>query len=108
MAEFFGNQHEIVVARELTKTFENIYRGEISKVRETIESDSNFQKGEFVIMVSPIHHEKKGLLTEDQHRILKILLNHMPTNAAVKLGVEILNINKNYLYDEALKIKKDD
>jgi len=108
MAEFFGNRHEIVVARELTKTFENIYRGEISKVRETIESDSNFQKGEFVILVSPIHHEKKGLLTEDQHRILKILLNHMPTNAAVKLGVEILNINKNYLYDEALKIKKDD
>ena len=53
-------------------------------------------------------HEKKELLTEDQHRILKILLNHMPTNAAVKLGVEILNINKNYLYDEALKIKKDD
>jgi 16S rRNA (cytidine1402-2'-O)-methyltransferase len=108
MAEFFGNQHEIVVARELTKTFESIYRGEISKVRETIESDSNFQKGEFVILVSPIHHEKKELLTEDQHRILKILLNHMPTNAAVKLGVEILNINKNYLYDEALKIKKDD
>jgi hypothetical protein len=32
----------------------------------------------------------------------------MPTNAAVKLGVEILNINKNYLYDEVLKIKKDD
>ena len=108
MAEFFGNQHEIVVARELTKTFESIYRGEISKVKETIESDSNFQKGEFVILVAPIHHEKKELLTADQHRILKILLNHMPTNAAVKLAVEILNINKNYLYDEALKIKKDD
>ena len=108
MAEFFGNQHEIVVARELTKTFESIYRGEISKVKETIESDSNFQKGEFVILVAPIHYEKKELLTADQHRILKILLNHMPTNAAVKLAVEILNINKNYLYDEALKIKKDD
>ena len=108
MADFFGNQHEIVVARELTKTFESIYRGQISKVKETIESDSNFQKGEFVILVSPIHHEKKELLTEDQHRILEILLNHMPTNAAVKLGVEILNINKNYLYDEALKIKKHD
>jgi hypothetical protein len=26
----------------------------------------------------------------------------------VKLGVEILSTNKNYLYDEALKIKKDD
>jgi 16S rRNA (cytidine1402-2'-O)-methyltransferase len=108
MAEFFGNQHEIVVARELTKTFESIYRGEIAKVKETIESDSNFQKGEFVILVSPINQEKKELLNEDQHRILKILLNHMPTNAAVKLGVEILNINKNYLYDEVLKIKKDD
>jgi len=108
MAVFFGNQHEIVVARELTKTFESIYRGKISKVKETIESDSNFQKGEFVILVSPIYHEKKELLTEDQHRILKILLNHMSTNAAVKLGVEILKVNKNYLYEEALKVKKHD
>jgi hypothetical protein len=32
----------------------------------------------------------------------------MPTNAAVKLGVEILKVNKNYLYDEALKVKKHD
>jgi 16S rRNA (cytidine1402-2'-O)-methyltransferase len=108
MANFYGDKHHIVVARELTKTFESIYRGEVSKVREVIESDSNFQKGEFVILVSPMHHEKNELLSEDQHRILKILLNHMPTNAAVKLGVEILSINKNYLYDEALKIKKDD
>ncbi|MSQ80708.1 MAG: 16S rRNA (cytidine(1402)-2'-O)-methyltransferase [Candidatus Methylopumilus sp.] len=108
MADFFGIKHEIVVARELTKTFESIYRGEILKIKETIESDSNFQKGEFVILVSPIHYEKKELLTEDQHRILKILLSHMPTNAAVKIAVDILNINKNHLYNEALKIKKDD
>jgi 16S rRNA (cytidine1402-2'-O)-methyltransferase len=87
MANFYGDKHHIVVARELTKTFESIYRGEVSKVREIIESDSNFQKGEFVILVSPMHHEKNELLSEDQHRILKILLNHMPTNAAVKLGV---------------------
>ena len=58
MADFFGDKHHIVVARELTKTFESIYRGEVSKVREIIESDSNFQKGEFVILVSPMHHEK--------------------------------------------------
>ena len=62
MADFFGKHHEIVVARELTKTFESIYRGEISKVKETVESDSNFQKGEFVILVSPIHHEKKRII----------------------------------------------
>ena len=108
MAQFFGDQHEIMVARELTKTFESIYRGSISKVKAIIESDSNFQKGEFVILVTPIFHEKKELLNEDQHRILKILLNHMPTNAAVKLAAEILNMNKNNLYDKALKIKKYD
>lgn len=108
MANFFGSQQEIMVARELTKTFESIYRGKVSEVKAIIESDINFQKGEFVILVTPIHHEKKELLTEDQHRILKVLLDHMPTNTAVKLGVELLKVNKNYLYEEALKVKKHD
>jgi 16S rRNA (cytidine1402-2'-O)-methyltransferase len=41
--------NNIVVARELTKKFETIYRGEIGKVIEKIEKDKI--KGEFVIIV---------------------------------------------------------
>jgi 16S rRNA (cytidine1402-2'-O)-methyltransferase len=37
---------EIVIARELTKIFETIYRGKISEVRQMIK-----EKGEFVVII---------------------------------------------------------
>jgi 16S rRNA (cytidine1402-2'-O)-methyltransferase len=40
---------EIVVARELTKKFETIYRGKIEEVIEKIQKDKI--KGEFVVIV---------------------------------------------------------
>ena len=48
LSSFIDNR-EIVVARELTKKFETIYRGEIEEVIEKIEKDKI--KGEFVIVV---------------------------------------------------------
>jgi 16S rRNA (cytidine1402-2'-O)-methyltransferase len=41
--------NNIVVARELTKKFETIYRGKIDEVIEKIERDKI--KGEFVVIV---------------------------------------------------------
>jgi len=40
---------EVVVAREMTKKFETIYRGKIDKVIEKIKNDKT--KGEFVVIV---------------------------------------------------------
>lgn len=45
-----SNRH-IVLARELTKKFETIYRGTIKKVLQEIEKDK--LKGEFVIVIEP-------------------------------------------------------
>lgn len=41
----------IVVCRELSKMHETVYRGEISKIYEKIESSAQDQKGEFVVIV---------------------------------------------------------
>jgi len=41
----------IVVCRELTKMFETVYRGDISKIIEKITTNKNDQKGEFVVIV---------------------------------------------------------
>jgi 16S rRNA (cytidine1402-2'-O)-methyltransferase len=45
-------EKEFVVARELTKKFESIYRGKIGEVLEMVKNDPI--KGEYVIVVSPV------------------------------------------------------
>ena len=41
----------MAVCRELTKQFETVLRGTIGEVRQTVESDGNQRKGEFVVVV---------------------------------------------------------
>lgn len=49
----FGLKRPIVVARELTKKFETVYRGPVEQVLAELKSDE--VKGEFVVIVSAIH-----------------------------------------------------
>ena len=43
---------DIMVGRELTKMHESVYRGKAEEIKDILESDSNFQKGEFVIIIN--------------------------------------------------------
>ncbi len=46
----FGLNRELVIARELTKKFETLYRGTVDQIAERL---TNETKGEFVVMVPP-------------------------------------------------------
>lgn len=45
------NLTSIVVCRELSKMHETVYRGEIDKIIEKIKTNTNDQKGEFVVVI---------------------------------------------------------
>lgn len=49
--EYFGGETQIVVAREITKKFEEFTRGTISEVREFFAQNPSKIKGEFVIII---------------------------------------------------------
>jgi 16S rRNA (cytidine1402-2'-O)-methyltransferase len=44
-------ERQILVARELTKMFESIYRGDAEEILNKLNEDKNNQKGEFVIVI---------------------------------------------------------
>ncbi|ATU05364.1 16S rRNA (cytidine(1402)-2'-O)-methyltransferase [Candidatus Gracilibacteria bacterium HOT-871] len=50
LGEYFGTDHNIVVARELTKKFEEFLRGSISEILLYFEENPSKLKGEFVIL----------------------------------------------------------
>jgi len=102
----FGMEREIVLARELTKLFENIHRCNLGAALNWLNSDPNNQRGEFVLLVSAATLPSAGLKV-DSERTLSLLLAELPLKQAVQLAVQITGENRNELYQRALLLKKD-
>jgi len=104
MQAVFGQQRRAVVARELTKLFETVLDGTVAELIDRVISDTNQQKGEFVLLV-------EGASSESEHadqnvlNTLDILLRELPLKQAVALAAEITGHKKNQLYQIALKRK---
>ncbi len=107
IAGVFGEEREIVLGRELTKTFETFYSGSVAEVLATLEADPHGTKGEFVVMIhgaEPVaSDEDAGALDVD--RLLKLLLPELPVKKVARLVAELSGRPKNELYQRALELK---
>jgi 16S rRNA (cytidine1402-2'-O)-methyltransferase len=98
-----GGERQIVVAREITKLFETIHACPLQDAEAWLLSDSNQQRGEFVLLVSGALPQP-GLSVETLNT-LSLLLEELPLKQAVQLAAKISGANRNELYQRALKIK---
>jgi len=106
MKEIFGASHTVVVARELTKTFETIRRDNLENLVAWVSSDPNQQKGELVVIVEGFKSQQDGQsLDPESERVLQLLLQELTVKQAVKLAVDICGEKKKVLYQRALQIK---
>lgn len=105
LADVFG-ERQVVVARELTKTFETILSAAASNIVEMVKSDPNQQKGEFVVMIEGARTNISGLSAEAR-TVMSSLLTELPPNKAAKLTAQITGAKKKELYQWALQQKDD-
>jgi len=103
LVELLEPQREIVVARELTKMFEQIERMPLAAAPAWLAADANHQRGEFVLVVSA-PPPREGMDAETE-RVLAALLAELPVKQASKLAAEITGQPKNALYARALELK---
>ena len=104
LLEIISGDRRIVVARELTKLYETVVNDSLDHVLEQVKNDANMQKGEFVVLVEGAVIEKKNAsITEEQQRILTVLLKECSIKSAVAMAVEITGARKKVLYQAALK-----
>ena len=106
LADLLDPMREIVIARELTKLFEDIVRLPLPEAGAWLQADENHRRGEFVLLVSA-PPPRTGIDAEAE-RILKLLLAELPLKQATKLASEITGMAKNDLYRKALEIKAAD
>ena len=100
----FGDERQIVFAREITKLFESIHRCSLAAALAWLHADPNNQRGEFVLLISGAAEQQQDLDVEAE-RILTLLLQEIPLKRAVQLAVQISGASKNHLYQRALQIK---
>ncbi|WP_176219475.1 16S rRNA (cytidine(1402)-2'-O)-methyltransferase [Chromobacterium fluminis] len=104
-----GPERRVLLARELTKTFETFRNLPAQEMLEWVESDSNQQRGEIVLILdaAPARDEADDAVPENTVRVLKLLAAELPTKQAASLTAQICDGNRKQLYDLALKLKQD-
>ncbi len=97
----FGPERELVIARELTKKFEEIARMKLADAPAWLEAGPHRQQGEFVLVLGP-GEAKEGAPALEPGKVLGILLESLPASEAAKLAARITGAPRNALYKEAL------
>ncbi|WP_343533499.1 16S rRNA (cytidine(1402)-2'-O)-methyltransferase [Pedobacter sp.] len=67
-AEFFGEDRQVSISRELSKVYEENVRGTVMEVKSHFEN--NILKGEFVICVGGNENKDKGVKNKDKYKKL--------------------------------------
>lgn len=104
MNAVLGGARRVIVARELTKTFESIHVSTLAQTVSWLQADANRRRGEFVVLVegaaASVADSGKGRAT------LELLLEELPVKKAVDLAVKLTGGRRNELYKLALTLKK--
>lgn len=106
MQAVLGDDRYIVIGRELTKLYETVKAGRLSEIYEWMLENKEQQKGEFVLVIEGVKNVQKTELLPGHLDLLKILLEELPLNQAVKLAVKMTGESKNRLYTLALEYMK--
>lgn len=108
LAVAFGAGRDAVLARELTKLHETVYRGSLGELAERAAADSNMARGEAVLVVAgAAEHAAPGAAdVERLDRLLAGLLAGLPLSQAVDLAAEVSGERRNRVYERALAIKR--
>lgn len=104
MAELIP-EHDICVCRELTKAFESAYRMKVKDLPEFLAEDDNRTRGEFVLVVGPAPRKEGEEIDEKVISALANLIKTSPVKVVCAALADITGVNRNRLYDAALKLK---
>ena len=103
MADQVGGERQVAIARELTKQFEQIWRGSVADAVQALASGDIPLKGEFVLVLEG-SVDAGG--DQDLHKMMEALLGELPPAKAASVASRITGGNKRELYDIAMSLKK--
>lgn len=103
LVQVLGGERQIVIARELTKTFETIHSLPAAAMLTWLQEDSNRCRGEIVLMVAGYKPDSDAEISAEVTRTLTLLCRELPLKKAAALTAEIHGAKKNALYKYGLE-----
>ena len=103
-----GPERMLVVARELTKSFETITRMPLAEAPAWVAADTNRERGEFVLIVDAppaAVRNAQVALPPDAERWLVALLAELPPARAARIVASVSGVARDVVYARALALK---
>ena len=103
LAAAFGAQRNAVIARELTKLHETVYRGTLESLQQRAGSDADMARGEITLVIAGNPEAEEGdpaLLA----RLLPLLLKDLPPARAAAIAAQISGVPRRLAYEQARQL----
>ncbi|MDG6896829.1 rRNA (cytidine-2'-O-)-methyltransferase [Actinobacillus delphinicola] len=103
MRTVFGGERYVVLARELTKTWETIVGDTFDNLIPWLEEDANRTKGEMVVIVEGKTEVENDEIPTNAQKALALLVKELPLKKAAAITAELYDVKKNQLYQWGLE-----
>lgn len=106
MEQVFGETRQIVVARELSKQFEQFVSGEFHEVVEYFSANRDKVRGEFVLMVQGFEQSAQASQQSDYDPLIKSLMKQeLPVKQISEIVADYFSVKKKAVYQRVLELK---
>ncbi len=99
-----GDEQKVVLAKELTKSFETFFSGTVVELIDFLTEDTARQKGEIVLML-PGKQADKNAISPEAIKLIQLLQAEMPLKKACGIAAGYLDLKKNALYKAMLELE---
>lgn len=106
MCELFP-ERQLMLAREISKTFETFLVGTPQDLQDALKQDSNQSRGEMVLVLhpAPTPPTDEASISPQAAQLLGLLIPEMPLKKACDIVHRSFGDNKKHLYDLGLTLK---
>ena len=105
LAAAFGGDRAAVMARELTKTHESIYRGTLTELAQRATGDLDMARGEITLVIAGVTAAPEGdpaLVA----RALPLLLKDLPPARAAAIAAQLSGVPRRLVYEQAMRLAR--
>ncbi|MDP8078567.1 16S rRNA (cytidine(1402)-2'-O)-methyltransferase [Phocoenobacter skyensis] len=103
MLKIWNDDRYVVIARELTKTWETIYGDTLPQLIEWLKAENNRTKGEIVLIIEGKSTKPQDDISPQAVKALTLLTKELPLKKSASIVADIFGYKKNTLYQYALE-----